>query len=113
MLRVINVPNALAKLHHSIGSPADFVIKVNDGNLPQNSRAFNMHIHNGETIVDETKQDVQFETDIKIFSQIYAGFLKPSDAVMYGFAHGESAVARKLNELFMAPAPFIYQFDIF
>ncbi|MFZ1080975.1 MAG: GNAT family N-acetyltransferase [Candidatus Kryptoniota bacterium] len=113
MLRVINVPGALAKLHHSIDSPADFVIKVNDGNLPQNSRAFSLHIHNGETIVDETKQGVQFESDIKIFSQIYAGVLKPTDAIMYGFARGEPKVAQKLNELFMAPAPFIYQFDIF
>ncbi|MGO9482308.1 MAG: enhanced intracellular survival protein Eis, partial [Candidatus Kryptoniota bacterium] len=113
MLRVINVPAALAKLHHSIGSPADFVLRVNDGNLPQNSRAFNLHIHNGESIVDETKQKIQFEADIKIFSQIYAGFLKPSDAIMYGFAQGDSAVALKLDEVFRTRAPFVFQYDIF
>ncbi|MCL4510488.1 MAG: GNAT family N-acetyltransferase [Bacteroidetes bacterium] len=113
MLRVINVPDALRKLRHGVESPADFVLKVNDGNLPQNSRNFNLHVHSGETAVDETKQTAQFETDIEIFSQIYSGFLKPGDALKYGFASGEPAVASKLNELFEAPAPFIYQYDIF
>ena len=113
MLRIINVPGALSKMHHGVELPADYVIKVDDGNLPQNSRVFNLHIHNGETIVDVTKQNVQFETDIKIFSQIYAGVLKPSDAVMYGFARGEAAVALKLDELFKTRSPFIHQYDIF
>lgn len=113
MLRIVNVPNALRKLRHSVDLRADFVVKVDDGNLPQNSRTFNLHVHNGETIVDETKQAVQFETDIKVFSQIYSGFLKPTDALRYRFASGEPAVAAKLDELFKAPAPFIYQFDIF
>ncbi len=113
MLRVINVPEALRRLRHSLDGRIDFVVKVNDGNLPQNSRTLNLHAHNGEIVVDETKQPVQFEADIKIFSQIYSGFLKPTDALRYGFAGGEPAVAARLNELFKAPAPFIYQFDIF
>ncbi len=113
MLRVINIPDALTKLHHTIEAPADFVIKVNDGNLPQNSRPLNLHVHNGETVVDETKRSVQFESDIEIFSQIYSGFLKPSDALNLGFAHGEKATAAKLDELFRTRAPFIYQYDIF
>jgi len=113
MLRVINVPDALGRLHHAIDTPADFIIRVNDGNLPQNSRAFNLHVHNCETVVDETKRNVQFETSIRIFSQIYSGFLRPSDALRFGFAQGEKAVAARLDELFRAPAPFVYQFDIF
>jgi predicted acetyltransferase len=113
MLRVISVPGALGKLHHNIDSPADFVIRIKDGNLPQNSRSFNLHVHNCETVVDETKQNVQFETGIETFSQIYSGFLRPSDALRFGFAQGEKAIAAKLDELFRAPAPFIYQYDIF
>lgn len=113
MLRIINLSVALSKLRHNIAAPADFVIKVNDGNLPQNSRRFNLHVHNCETIVDETKRNVQFESSIEIFSQIYSGFLKPSDALRLGFAKGEKAVVAKLDELFKAPAPFIYQYDIF
>ena len=71
MLRVINVPEALGNLHHSVETPADFFVKINDGNLPQNSRVFNLHIHGGEVVVDETRQNPQFETNIGTFSQIY------------------------------------------
>ncbi len=113
MLRVINVRDALSRIRHGTDSPQDIVIKVNDGNLPQNSRPLNIHLHHGDTVVDETKRPVQFESDIEIFSQIYSGFLKPSDAVKYGFASGEPSSAEKLDELFRAPSPFIYQFDIF
>ncbi len=113
MLRVINVFDALSRLHHNFDSPADFVIRVNDGSLMQNSRNFNLHVHNGETVVDETKQNVQFESDIEIFSQIYSGFLKPSDALRFSLAQGEKPVAARLDELFKAPAPFIYHYDIF
>lgn len=113
MMRVINVFDALSRLHHNFDSPADFVIRVNDGSLMQNSRTFNLHVHNGETVVDETKQNVQFESDIEIFSQIYSGFLKPSDALRFSLAQGEKSVAARLDELFKAPAPFIYQYDIF
>ena len=113
MLRVINVPDSLRNLRHSIELPMDFVIRVNDGNLPQNSQNLNVHVHNGETTVEETRRPLQFETEIGIFSQIYSGFLKPSDALKYGFASGEPGIVQKLDELFKAPAPFIYQYDIF
>jgi predicted acetyltransferase len=113
MLRVINVRDALSRLKHSTESPADVVMKINDGNLPPNSRPFNLHVHRGETAIDETRLPVQFEADIEAFSQIYSGFLKPSDAVKYGFASGDAEVLPKLDELFRAPSPFIYQFDIF
>ncbi len=113
MLRVINVPQALRSLHHSFESPADIVIKVRDGNLPQNSEVLNLHLHNGETVVEPAKGPLQFETEIGIFSQIYSGFLKASDALRYGFASGEPGIALKLDELFRAPSPFIYQYDIF
>ena len=113
MLRVINVRDALSRLRHSIESPSDFVVKVTDGSLPQNSRLLNIHIHNGETIVDDTRRPAQFEADIEIFSQVYSGFLKPSDAVKYGFATGDPSILATFDELFTAPSPFIYQFDIF
>ena len=113
MLRVINVRDVLAGLKHTIESPMDFVLKISDGNLPENSRLLNLHIHNGEAAVDETSRPAQFEADIEIFSQIYSGFLKPGDAVRYGFATAEPSVLPKLNELFGARSPFIYQFDIF
>jgi predicted acetyltransferase len=113
MLRVINVFDALSRLHHNVDPPADYVIRVNDPSLRQNSRSFNLHVHNGETVVDETKQNVQFESDIEIFSQIYSGSLRPSDAIRFGLAQGEKSIAAKLDELFRAPAPFIYQYDIF
>ncbi len=113
MLRVINVPDALRRMKHSLDAQADFVIKINDGNLPQNSRPFNMHVHKGEVAVEETSRPVQFESDIEIFSQIYSGFLQPGDAVKYGFAAADPSILPKLDELFRAPSPFIYQFDIF
>ncbi len=113
MLRVINVRDALALMRHSIESPNDFVLRINDGNLPQNSRPMSLHVHDGETAVDDTRRPVQFEADIEVFSLVYSGFLKPSDAVRYGFASADLSVLPKLDELFRAPLPFIYQFDIF
>ena len=113
MMRVINVRDAISRLRHNIESPSDFVLKVTDGNLPQNSRLLNIHVHNGETVVDDTRLPAQFEADIEVFSQVYSGFLRPSDAVKYGFASGEPSIVHKLDELFSAPSPFIYQFDIF
>ncbi len=113
MLRVINVRDALSRLRHGIDSPENFVLKVEDGNLTQNSRTFEVHVHKGETTVNETSLPVQFESDIEVFSAIYSGFLKPTDAVKYGFAVGDSSILSRLDELFRAPSPFIYQFDIF
>jgi predicted acetyltransferase len=113
MLRVINVPGALSKLRHGIDSPSDFTVRIVDRELPQNSRTFNLHAHEGETVVEETQGAPQFESNVEIFSQIYSGFLRPSDALKFGFAQGEKTIAARLDELFRAPAPFIYQYDIF
>ncbi len=113
MLRVINLREALSLLKHSTDSPADLVLKINDGDLPQNSRTVNVHVHNGETSVDDTRQPADFEAGIEVFSQIYSGFLSPSEAVRYGFASARQSALPKLDELFRAPSPYIYQFDIF
>ncbi|HEY9165634.1 MAG TPA: GNAT family N-acetyltransferase [Candidatus Kryptonia bacterium] len=113
MLRVINIPAALKLLNHNFEPQVDFVLKVSDGNLQLNSRVFKVHLHSGETVVEEGREPAQFETDIEIFSQIYSGFLNPLDALKYGFARGDTAVAAKISELFRGPSPFIYQFDIF
>ena len=113
MLRVINIPDALRRVRTNIRSLEDTTLKVNDGNLPQNSRTFNVCVHEGETEVEETKEPARFETDIATFSQIYSGFLKATTAIRYGFASGSIETGNRLNELFEGPSPFIYQFDIF
>ncbi len=113
MLRVVDVMKSLVMLGQSVETQMDVSLRINDGNLPQNSRAFNLHLHKGEATIDETKLAPQFETDIEIFSQIYSGLLKPSDAMKYGFAVSDERTARKLDDVFLAPAPFVHQFDIF
>ncbi len=113
MLRVINVPEALRSLRHKIETPSDFVVKVLDPQIPSNSRSFSLHLHTGEVHVEETNRAAQFESNIEVFSQVYSGFLRPSDALWFGYAKGDGNVGSKLDELFRAPAPFIYQYDIF
>ncbi len=113
MLRVVDVQRALSKLRHTLDVRTDFALRIDDGNLPQNTKTLNLHLHSGETIVEETKSPAKFQADIGVFSQIYSGFLKPSDAVRYGFAEAEPSIIGVLDELFRAPSPFVYQFDIF
>ena len=113
MLRVINVPKALRNLRHRIETPWDFVVKVLDPQIPSNSRSFSLHVHSGGVDVEETTRTPQFESSIEVFSQIYSGFLKPSEALWFGYANGDRSICSKLDELFRAPAPFIYQYDIF
>ncbi|MGC8594597.1 MAG: GNAT family N-acetyltransferase [Candidatus Kryptoniota bacterium] len=113
MLRVINVKNALKYLMVSSESPVDFTIKIKDSLLAVNSQVFKVHVHSGESVVEESRSPAEVEMDIETFSQIYSGHLRVRDAVNYGLVEIDRTLVEKLDKVFEWKQPFIYQYDVF
>lgn len=113
MMRIINVKDALKYLVTPTDSPIDFSIQIKDSLIGLNCRVFQVHIHSGETVVEEGRSPAQVEMDVETFSQIYSGHLRVRDAVSYGLADIDMALVQKLDRVFEWKQPFIYQFDVF
>jgi len=113
MLRIINVKDALKYLIAPVESPIDFTIQIKDSLIAINSRVFHVHIHLGETVVEETHVPANVEMGVETFSQIYSGYLRVRDAVSYGLVEIDKTLVERLDRVFEWRQPYIYQFDVF
>ncbi len=96
------------------GSSCRLAIKVQDELLEKNHRAWTL-VGNGEwTEVRPARTgDPYLETDIRVFSQLFCGFLSAGDAISQGLVKCSPAAEEAAEELFPGGQTFIPELDRF
>jgi predicted acetyltransferase len=108
MLRVLNVAAALQARpsYHQLNGQINF--KITDPQLSENNQIFGWRLTNGkpEVVTGGISQAPQLELTIDLFSQLYAGALRATQAAFAGLItlpHLE--VGQWLDQVFHLPAP--------
>lgn len=91
MLRVVHLPAALAARRYPAHVRAEFVLQVDDPQLPANRAPLHVTIANGAAAVQPTTASPQVQCDIASWSQIYAGAMTAEQARTVGSLHGDDA----------------------
>jgi predicted acetyltransferase len=118
-LRVVHLQSALRSRRYPPDLKTDLLLRVEDPQLPGNSRAIHVHISDGSAGVapvyslfpDHTPASV--ETDIATFSQIFAGFISAEQARRLGRLHADDAACARLSAAFAAAPLYMHRSDWF
>lgn len=102
MLRVVHLPAALAARRYPAHVAAEFVLQVDDPQLPANQAPLHVRIANGAASVQPATASPQMRTDIAAFSQLYAGAMSAEQARTVGALHGDDASCAALSAAFAA-----------
>jgi predicted acetyltransferase len=114
--RVVDLPGALrARAATLPQGEYHLAIQLRDDLLPENETPVALRCAGGTVEVDAARPtDPVLELDVRIFSQLYTGFMSPSEAVSQGLAHCDSSEALEIADaLFPAGEPFIAEIDRF
>lgn len=114
--RVVDLPGALRAraVTLPVGDYA-LAVRLRDDLLPENETPIALRCAGGPVEVEAAHPtDPVLELDVRIFSQLYTGFMSASEAVSQGLARCESPEALEIADvLFPAGEPFIAEIDRF
>jgi predicted acetyltransferase len=114
--RVVDVLAALkARAPAYSGLTGELTLRIQDEQLRENQLPIAISAHAGTVqILAGQRTEHWLETDIRVFSQIFCGYLCPAEAVSQGLVHlsGPDAAAAA-EEFFPRLDPFIPQMDRF
>lgn len=102
MLRVVHLPAALATRRYRADVKAEFVLQVEDPQLPANSQLLRVSIANGAATVEPVTARAQVRCDIAAWSQLYAGVMSAEQARTAGLLHGDDDLCAALTAAFAA-----------
>jgi predicted acetyltransferase len=102
MLRVVHLPAALAARRYPAHVTAEFVLQVEDAQLPANSQPLLVQIANGAATVTPVTASPQVRTAMAAFSQLYAGVMTAEQARTVGMLHGDDASCAAVSAAFAA-----------
>lgn len=105
MLRVVHLPAALAARRYPAHVRAEFVLQVEDPQLPANSQPLLVQIANGAATATATTASPQVRSGMAVFSQLYAGVMTAEQARTVGALHGGDASCAALSAA-LAAAPW-------
>lgn len=105
MLRVVHLPAALAARRYPAHVRAEFVLQVEDPQLPANSQPLLVQIANGAATATATTASPQVRSGMAVFSQLYAGVMTAEQARTVGALHGDDAHCAALSAA-LAAAPW-------
>jgi predicted acetyltransferase len=114
--RVVDVEAAMARRAATL--PAEhyrLALRVRDDLLPENGRPVAVHAAGSRVEVRAARPtDPYLEADIRVFSQMFCGFMSASEAVSQGLARASSPAAEEAADLlFPSGDPFIAELDHF
>lgn len=110
MLKLVDVPGALAA--RGYGTDGRLTVRVNDALGPAAAVACTLGVEAGVAFVETERTGPTLWTDVATLAQIYAGYLRTTDAVRLGRAQVDTwATALFCDALFEAP-PF-FPLDVF
>ncbi|HSN78217.1 MAG TPA: GNAT family N-acetyltransferase [Anaerolineae bacterium] len=102
MLRVVHLPSALTVRRYPAHVTAEFVLQVEDPQLPANGAPLHVRITDGAAAVEKTSASPQVRTDMATWSQLYAGAMTAEQARTVGALHGDDAACAALSAAFTA-----------
>jgi predicted acetyltransferase len=109
MLRLLDVPNALAARGYPGGASGEAVIAVEDGLFPENRGPWRVLARDGSVTVEPAGSGRGASAiPIGALSSIFSGFLSPFDAAALGLI--EPDIAPFLARLFAGPSPWMHDF---
>jgi predicted acetyltransferase len=105
MLRVVDLPAALAARRYPTHVQAEFVLQVDDPQLPANSAPLRVSIANGAAAVEKTTASSQVRTGMATWSQLFAGAMTAEQARTVGALHGDDTSCAAVTAA-LAAAPW-------
>ncbi len=102
MGRVVHLPAALAARRYPAQVSAEFVLQVEDRQLPANGAPLHVRVANGAATVQPCTASPQVRTDMATWSQLYAGAMTAQQARTIGALHGDDAACAALSAAFAA-----------
>jgi predicted acetyltransferase len=111
MLRILNVPEALAGRGYQSLIDAEATIRVNDPGTPANDRAWRLAISKGSATVTAADEATAGGTvSIQGLASIYSGALLARDAVRTGSLEADRETILALEAIFAGPTPWLADF---
>jgi predicted acetyltransferase len=114
--RVVDVPGALRAVRSTFPA-GDYrlALKVADELLPENTEPVAIQSADGRVTIRKARPtDPSLDLDIRIFSQLYCGYMSAADAVSQGLARASGPEALAVADcLFPGGEPFISELDRF
>jgi predicted acetyltransferase len=106
LLRVLDVPGALAARGYPPHPRADLHLAVEDDLLPENTGRFVLRVADGRGTVEHGGAGT-FRLTIRALASLYSGFLTPHDLVMLGELAAPAADLALAAAIFGGPAPWL------
>jgi predicted acetyltransferase len=114
MLRIVDLTKALLARKDYNNMNLCFSIKVADDIVKENNKPITMIVKNGKLIIKSgIKSDVVLESDISVFSQIYAGINSEYLHKIQFIKCNKPEVLKEIDEVFKLPAPDLLSLDGF
>lgn len=102
MLRVVHLPAALAARRYPAHVTAEFVVQVEDPQLPANSQPLRVQIAHGAATAELTTAGPQVRIGMAAWSQLYAGAMTAEQARTVGMLDGDDVSCAQLSAAFAA-----------
>ena len=114
MLRVVDVPQAIAGRPPALGSPEGaFTVHITDASAPWNQGMWRIESAGGVLHALKGKGTAQIQTDAPTFAAIYDGYIRTTDAVRTGLAECTDPEAATLADRILASDHPPYGSDFF
>lgn len=99
MFRVVDVKAALLQKNAEGMENCSFSIKIKDSIAPWNETPYKVSVRDGKIHVSECS-NAEIECDIQAFSQLFVGYLTPSEVFRSGRLEGKSDVVKEMDKMF-------------
>jgi predicted acetyltransferase len=106
LLRVLDVPGALAARGYPPHVRADLHLVVDDDFLPENSGRYVLRVADGRGVVERGGAGT-FRLGIRALASLYSGFLTPHDLAMIGELAAPEQDLRVAEAIFGGAAPWL------
>ncbi len=113
MLRVVHLPAALAARRYPAHIHAEFVLQVEDPQLPANRAPLRVSIAGGAASVQPTTASPQIRVEIAAFSQLFAGAMTAEQARTVGTLAGDDTACAALTAALAAESWSMHAADWF
>lgn len=106
MLRLVDVPRALAARGYLPGPPTRLIVQVRDAVAPWNDGSWALTVEDGAARVVRTSADPHLSLDVATLAALYNGFLSPRHACLTGLVRvADHAALDAASRLFAVTTP--------
>ncbi|MCY0987701.1 GNAT family N-acetyltransferase [Nannocystis sp. ILAH1] len=106
LLRIVDVPRALAARGYSPAVHADVHLDVDDPLVPANHGRFVLRVQGGQAVVEPGGRG-DLRTTARGLACMYSGYATPAQAAVLGLVSGEPAVLRAAAGVFAGGTPWM------